>query len=157
MQVTYPSVAVAMRCCYAVSVNKISLTTTDGEDQHTKEDVSASTSTVQNSGATPRPSVLPPVGSVYEGNPSLGPSGGQEEGEEEEEEEGKEGLSAVQERRERREEKKLAIMMMSKKRKRLYDQIMKSRRKKAKEVKELKRKRREFDQARTVSKRAKVS
>ena len=138
-----------------MSVNKIFLTTTDGEDQHTKEDVSASTSTVQNSGATSRPSVLPPVGSVYEGNPSLGPSGGQEEGEEEEE--GKEGLSAVQERRERREEKKLAIMMMSKKRKRLYDQIMKSRRKKAKEVKELKRKRKEFDQARTVSKRAKVS
>ena len=55
-----------------------------------------------------------------------------------------------------REEKKLAIMMMSKKRKRLYDQIMKSRRSKAREVRELKRKRKEFEErTRTATKRAK--
>ncbi len=47
-------------------------------------------------------------------------------------------------------------MMMTKKRKRLYDQIMKSRRKKAKEVRELKRKRREFDETQTSAKKTKM-
>ena len=47
-------------------------------------------------------------------------------------------------------------MMMSKKRKRLYDQIMKSRRMKAKEVRQLKRKRREYDETETSAKKTKV-
>ncbi len=47
-------------------------------------------------------------------------------------------------------------MMMSKKRRRLYDQIMKTKRKKAAEVRVLKRKREEYDEAQrknAVSKR----
>ena len=44
-----------------------------------------------------------------------------------------------------REERKLAIMTMNKKKKRLFDQIMKSRRKKIKEVIELRRKRKIYD------------
>ena len=43
--------------------------------------------------------------------------------------------------REGREERRLAIMTMNKKRKRLYDKIMWSRKRKATEVKELKRRR----------------
>lgn len=94
-------------------------------------------------------SSTPAVGSVVEGNISMGmtekPSVQQEE------------LSpSVQVEREQREEKKLAIMMMSKKRKRLYDQIMKSRRKKAKEVSELKRKRRQIESTVTEPKRPKI-
>lgn len=46
-----------------------------------------------------------------------------------------------------KEERKLAIMMMSKKRKRLFDQIMKSRKMKAKEVGELKRKRKHYEES----------
>ena len=38
-------------------------------------------------------------------------------------------------------------MMMNKKRKRLFDQIMKSRKKKAKEVRELKRKRKDYEES----------
>ena len=109
-------------------------------------------STPSTSGITPSPSVLPPVGTVHEGNPSpateqAGSLQWAEQGED---------LAVAQERKERREEKKLAIMMMSKKRKRLYDQIMKSRRKKAKEVRELKRKRREFDKTQSSSKKIKM-
>ena len=51
---------------------------------------------------------------------------------------------------------RLAVMMMSRKRKRLYEQILKSRRKKATEVKQLKRKRREHE-ALAAAKKAKVS
>ena len=111
------------------------------EDRATDEDAEIATATPppRSSGITPNPSVLPPVGTVHEGNPSQAT---------EEVEQGEESASA-RERKERREEKKLAIMMMSKKRKRLYDQIMKSRRMKAKEVRQLKRKRREFDKTQT--------
>lgn len=122
------------------------------EDQATNEDTQVAISTPSMSGITPRPSVLPPVGTVHEGNPSLGP---EEAGSLQGVEQGEES-TAARERKERREEKRLAIMMMSKKRKRLYDQIMKSRRKKAKEVRELKRKRREFDETQTSAKKTKV-
>lgn len=58
-----------------------------------------------------------------------------------------------------REERKLAIMMMNKKRKYLFDRIMKSRKKKGKEVRELKRKRKEYEESleQDSSKRAKVT
>ena len=123
---------------------------TDKETE--KRDQSSTSTTPMATDSLSGTSVLPPVGSVHEGNPTLEDGGQQLE---EEEGEG-EGQSTVREK-EKREEKKLAIMMMSKKRKRLYDLIMKSRRKKAKEVSELKRKRREFDETQSVSKRAKVS
>ncbi len=48
--------------------------------------------------------------------------------------------------REEREEKKLAIAAMSKKRKRLYSMIMRSRSKRAKQVEELKKRRRDYDE-----------
>ena len=123
------------------------------EDLRGNTDIAVSTVSMASSsslGATPSPSV-PPLGTVHEGNPSLAP----EQADLQEAEEGEEP-TAEQQRKERREEKRLAIMMMSKKRKRLYDQIMKSRRKKAKEVRELKRKRREFDETQTISKKTKV-
>ena len=81
-----------------------------------------------------------PVGTVHEG----GLPADQDEGQG-----GQEKLAG-------REEKKLAIMMMSKKRKRLYDQIMKSHRSKAREVRELRRRRKEHEETRTAAKRAKV-
>ena len=121
------------------------------EDRTSDDDTKVSKPST--SGVTTPSSSVPPVGTVHEGNPSQGPEddGGLLEGVEQGEE-----STDVRERKERREEKKLAIMMMSKKRKRLYDQIMKSRRKKAKEVRELKRKRREFDETQTSAKKTKV-
>ena len=116
------------------------------EDRATDEDAKIATPPPRSLGITPSPSVLPPVGTVHKGNPSQAT---------EEVEQGEESTSA-RERKERREEKKLAIMMMSKKRKRLYDQIMKSRRMKAKEVRQLKRKRREYDETQTSTKKTKV-
>ena len=64
----------------------------------------------------------------------------------------------VQLSKEKREERKLAIMMMSKKRKRLFDQIMKSRNMKNRAANELKRKRKEYDDNKLDSnKRVKIS
>ena len=87
------------------------------------------------------PSQVLPVGTVYEGDlPRPSPP--------------TQSSSAVltsqtgqagEEGRRKREERKLAIMMMSKKRKHLFDQIMKSRRRRSKEVGELKRKRQEYE------------
>ncbi len=59
--------------------------------------------------------------------------------------------------KEKREERKLAIMMMSKKRKRLFDQITKSRKLKGKAASELKRKRKEYDDSKLDNKRVKIS
>ena len=64
----------------------------------------------------------------------------------------REESTEAQTSREEREEKKLAVMAMSKKRRRLYNQIMRSRSKKAKQVEELKRRRKEYDErTRTAS------
>lgn len=95
-----------------------------------------------------------PVGMVYEGdippapppsiklNPSSAPPANQ----------------TTELSRKKREERKLAIMMMSKKRKWLFDRIMKSRRRKSREVSELKRKRSEYEDSRTEdTKRVKVT
>lgn len=54
------------------------------------------------------------------------------------------------------EEKRLAIMMMTKKKKKLYDMIMKSRKSKAKEVGNLKRKRQSYDEAKKLDESAVV-
>lgn len=88
-------------------------------------------------------SLLPtlPIGTVYEGDlPTASPGA----------DEAAPAPSAVQDTataRKKREERKLAIMTMSKKRRRLFDQIMKSRNKKRKEVSELKRKREVYEAA----------
>jgi len=81
------------------------------------------------------------VGSVFEGDvPTPVALNGSTEVVETKESEDKDG-SPVR----TREERKLAIMTMHKKRKRLFDQIMKSRKKKIKEVNELKRKRKAYE------------
>ena len=90
--------------------------------------------------STPTPEALK-VGSVFEGDvPTATATMGDSTEVEIKEDEDEDG-SPVR----TKEERKLAIMTMHKKRKRLFDQIMKSRKKKMKEVNELKRKRKEYD------------
>lgn len=104
------------------------------------------------------PSLLP-VGTVYEGDlPSVAPPPrSQTSPPVVAAATGQTGQTSEGARR-KREERKLAIMMMSKKRRRLLEQIMKSRRLKSREVGELKRKRREYEDNRLLedSKRTKV-
>ena len=102
--------------------------------------------------STTSPGTCLKVGAVFEGDiPSAisdSPRGGDET-----EEVGEEPSSLRT-----KEERKLAIMTMNKRRKRLFDQIMKSRNKKMKEVKELKRKRKDYEDSleNSNSKRTKV-
>lgn len=87
-------------------------------------------------------SVLP-IGTVYEGDlPQATPTAHQPSAAEEVSTE----TTMPSEPKRTREERKLAVMMMSKKRKRLFEHIMKARKKKGREVSELKRKRREYDE-----------
>ena len=89
------------------------------------------------------PPTLIPVGTVHSGDLPMA-----------RQEEDHETLSTKNER----EEKRLSIMAMSKKRKRLYNQIMKTRSKKARQVEELRKRRKEYDEMqRTSRKKAKLS
>ena len=93
-----------------------------------------------------------PIGTVYEGDlpqapPTTTPTGADPSGMPSRE-------SA--ESKKSKEERKLAIMMMTKKRKRLFEHIMKARKKKSREVSELKRKRKEYDETVASSKRIKI-
>ena len=105
------------------------------------------------------PTSMLPVGTVYEGDiPLTPPTDIQQQSSEAVEASHVTTAGAKEGPRRTKEERKLAIMMMSKKRKRLFEQIMKARRKKNREVSELKRKRREYDETKTgISKKIKVS
>ncbi len=98
-----------------------------------------------------------PIGTVYEGDIPLAPPTSTQPSSAGARRVPGEAATTAEARR-TREERKLAIMMMTKKRKRLFEHIMKAHRRKNREVNELKRKRKEYDETKLAdSKRIKVS